>query len=410
MFTESEQDLLARTYVIPYMCDHVHVLAAAMRAFGLRGEVIPISNESTAAQGGKVVLGRECLPCLLVVGDVLAYAGRPGFNPAAHALFITTSNGPCRFGQYQMIYRQILDEHGLAEMAIVGPNAENSYMGFGKRPGALRRLAWEGLIAVDLLQQALLHVRPYEVHPGESDRAYAASLEKVLARLRAGGHSLRDVLFDCAHAFDAIAVDRNRPRPVIGVTGEIYVRHNYFANRDLVRTLEALGAEVRLETVMGWGYYTNWHFAEMSNALGRPGAQLVMQASDLYQRWRERRLRGGMAHLLPAGPEGSCGDLVDAMQRYGTRALECESVITLGKAAEWAAEGIDGIVNVMPFSCMAGIIVSGLAVRLRRDYDNIPWLDLSFDQQRTTNLQTRLEAFMHQAEHRRARRMEAVAG
>ena len=65
-----------------------------------------------------------------------------------------------------------------------------------------------------------------------------------------------------------------------------------------------------------------------------------------------------------------------------------------------------GIVNAMPFSCMAGIVAAGLANRVRADYDNIPWLDLSFDLQRTTNLQTRLEAFVHQATHRHARRAQ----
>ena len=185
------------------------------------------------------------------------------------------------------------------------------------------------------------------------------------------------------------------------------MRLNRFANRDLIHTLEALGAEITLATVMEWFYYTNWHFAELEGAHGRYRRRLVMQASDLYQRYRERRLRKPLAHLLPTGPEQPTGRLVAAMRRYGNPALECETVMTIGKAAEMAEEGIDGIINVMPFSCMAGIIASGLAVRLRRDHDNVPWLDLSYDLQRTTNLQTRLEAFMDQASHRHARRLAA---
>jgi hypothetical protein len=45
---------------------------------------------------------------------------------------------------------------------------------------------------------------------------------------------------------------------------------------------------------------------------------------------------------------------------------------------------------------MPGIISSAMAPRVRRDLDWIPWLDLSFDGQETTNTRTRLEAFMHQ--------------
>lgn len=405
---QADADLLQRTYLIPNMCDHAHAIAAAMHAYGIRGEVIAAPSEESAGIGAKVVLGRECLPCLIVVGDVLARARRPGFDPTKYALFITTSNGPCRFGQYQMLYRQILDENGLADLAIVGPNAENSYMGFGDNPTAIRLLAWNGLTAIDLLQQVVHHTRPYEIHPGETDRVYDTAFGAVLACVRERGAGLAGLLRDCAAAFDAIPVDRSRPRPRIGITGEIYVRLNRFANRDLIRTLEALGAEITLATVMEWFYYTNWHFAELEAAHGHRRRRFVMQISDLYQRYRERRLRKPLAHLLPTGPEQPTGRLVAAMRRYGNPAYECETVMTVGKAAEMAEEGIDGIINVMPFSCMAGIIASGLAVRLRRDHDNVPWLDLSYDLQRTTNLQTRLEAFMDQATYRLARRLAAA--
>ena len=61
--------------------------------------------------------------------------------------------------------------------------------------------------------------------------------------------------------------------------------------------------------------------------------------------------------------------------------------------------GANGIVAVMPFSCMPGIVTAAIAPRLRRDLDNIPWLDISFELQKSTNIQTRLEAFMSQAKH-----------
>jgi predicted nucleotide-binding protein (sugar kinase/HSP70/actin superfamily) len=66
------------------------------------------------------------------------------------------------------------------------------------------------------------------------------------------------------------------------------------------------------------------------------------------------------------------------------------------RAIESVRQGASGILNVLPFSCMPGIIASAMGPRLRQDLDWIPWLDLSFDGQETTNIRTRLEAFMHQ--------------
>ena len=62
-----------------------------------------------------------------------------------------------------------------------------------------------------------------------------------------------------------------------------------------------------------------------------------------------------------------------------------------------ARHGVSGIVNVLPFSCMPGMIVMSMAHKLRDRMGGVPWLDVAFDGQRETNLHTRLGAFMHQA-------------
>ena len=86
--------------------------------------------------------------------------------------------------------------------------------------------------------------------------------------------------------------------------------------------------------------------------------------------------------------------------------LRTEAPLTLGKAIDFARQGLDGILNVMPFTCMPGAVVAGLAGRIRADNGHIPWLDVSFDGLGETNQQTRLEAFLHQAGQFRHRRSD----
>ena len=183
---------------------------------------------------------------------------------------------------------------------------------------------------------------------------------------------------------------------------------NSFANREMIRSLERLGGEVTLASLMEWMYYTNFHYGALKRSLGLHKESLVMQVTDLYQRYRERSLRSPLARHLIWPPEQSSAYLVTAMRDYANPALECETVMTLGKAVAFARLGVAGIVNAMPFSCMAGIVSAGLAGRIRSDYDNLPWLDLSFDLQKSTNMETRLEAFMYQAQHRHARELAAA--
>jgi hypothetical protein len=65
----------------------------------------------------------------------------------------------------------------------------------------------------------------------------------------------------------------------------------------------------------------------------------------------------------------------------------------------------------MPFNCMTGIVVAGMAPRFRIDTSDVPRLDLSFDGLGRTNIRTRLEAFIYQArQHQRRAQPDAQAG
>jgi predicted nucleotide-binding protein (sugar kinase/HSP70/actin superfamily) len=57
---------------------------------------------------------------------------------------------------------------------------------------------------------------------------------------------------------------------------------------------------------------------------------------------------------------------------------------------------VSGIINIMPFSCMPGLIVTALSGKIRKDYENFPWLNIDYDGTRGGNVETRLEAFIHQ--------------
>lgn len=89
-------------------------------------------------------------------------------------------------------------------------------------------------------------------------------------------------------------------------------------------------------------------------------------------------------------------DAMAQLRRYWDPSLGSEATLTMGRAVEMAHNGVSGIVNVLPFACMPGLVVAGMAPRLRRDLHDVPWLDVALDGQEETNIRTRLEAFVHQ--------------
>jgi predicted nucleotide-binding protein (sugar kinase/HSP70/actin superfamily) len=381
------------------MCDHAHAIAAVFHYFGQQAEVMPQADHESAMLGVSLVLGRECTPCAYVAGDIIRRLRQPDIDPAHTTLFISTAEGPCRYGQYHVLLRHILDDHGFGAVKIIYPTAENSYRGFGEHPTAFRLLAWRAIVAVDLLQGLLLHHRPYALDKDEVARVYQTGLAQILDAVSEGGGRLRGVMADIGRAFRGLAEDRSTPRPLIGLVGEIYVRQHWPSNHNVIHQIEELGGEVILANMMEYLYYVNWWYIYKSRMHGEWREMLITKMTDVYQRVIEFWLSGPVADLLLHRFESRAGTLMKHTAHYMDPLISTEAVITIGKAVELAHLGASGILNVMPFTCMPGTMSAGLAPKVRADLHGIPWLDLSYDMQQTTNVQTRLEAFMYQATH-----------
>jgi predicted nucleotide-binding protein (sugar kinase/HSP70/actin superfamily) len=400
-----------RKVYIPNMADHAFPLAAALRHFGTDAEVLPAPSEASLTAGLRECVGRECMPCFLCVGDFLGKAREPGFDPERTTFFLPEASGPCRFGQYTALLRDVLDRHGCEAVTIMTPRSKQGYGNLGENATAVRKLAWQAMVAMDLLCRLLHEHRPYELEAGAADAAYAECMERVVEATEAGGgRALEQAMRWVAGRFGTLPVDRETERPVVAVIGEIYVRWNAFANRDLFREVEALGGEVLVSSLGEMMYLTCYRGLSDAWGSGEYRRMISPVLTDLYQSWRERRLHRIVAPLLRRPDEEPVYKLVRAIRPYYDARLSTEAVLSIGRALEYGRAGVDGILNVLPFSCMPGVIVTGMAPRIRKDLDFIPWLDIPYDAQKATNVRTRLEAFMHQVTQFQRRRGKATGG
>jgi predicted nucleotide-binding protein (sugar kinase/HSP70/actin superfamily) len=394
------RNMASSTVYVPFMSDHAFALAAAMRSVGVQAEVLPPPNEESTAIGLDLCYGRECLPCFLCTGDIVRKCREPGFDTSSAVFLMPSGPGPCRFGQYSVLQTTILEEQGFGDAQIASPTSEDSYSMFSDDPVRLRKLSWQGLVAVDLLAKALHEHRPYEVVPGEADAAYRTCLDRVIQAIEAGGdRHLIEALGWTAEHFGAIRTDRSELRPLIGVIGEIYLVLNAFSNLDIVRTVEAAGGEVMLGTATDWLLFTDWWRKDLAWRLGQPAEFVKALLTDLYERRVEHRLFRALEPALRHPPETSVPEVMEGLEASYEPALGTEAVLTMGRMLDMAGHGVSGLVNVLPFGCMPGIIVATMAPKLRERMSGIPWLDVAYDGQQETNVRTRLEAFMHQAFH-----------
>ena len=87
------------------------------------------------------------------------------------------------------------------------------------------------------------------------------------------------------------------------------------------------------------------------------------------------------------------------------RAIGGECIETVGDTVYGARNGIDGIVHIMPFSCMPEIVAQNILPKVSKNED-IPILELVLDEQtgKAGNI-TRIEAFIDLVKRKKMRQI-----
>ncbi|MBN1345946.1 MAG: CoA activase [Phycisphaerae bacterium] len=401
LYPEGAHKFTDRKLYVPYMGDGAYVIAAAFKGTGQDTEVMPITDNEALELGRRYTSGKECLPCTMTAGDMVKMCRQPGFDAKKTAFFMPSGSGPCRFGMYNCLHKMILDDIGFGDVPILAPSQDRNFYSelnvFKKDPS---RLAWNGIVACDVLQKARLALRPYEKEKGKVDEVYNRSLKQLCELLvkAPSEDAIAQFMQDSAEAFAAVPVDRSELKPRIGIVGEIYVRSHPVSNNQLIEKLEALGAETALASVGEWMYYTN---------LTRKGSAL---RSRDYKEWLNNALKDRVQHRIEhrlAAPfvpivgdviEPPTKSILECAAPYIDPTFEGEAVMSVGKIIEFCEHGCHGVVNAMPFTCMPSTIVSGVMRKVVRDaLGGMPAIGLSYDGQQDPALHTQLEAFVHQA-------------
>ncbi|MFH2012276.1 MAG: acyl-CoA dehydratase activase [Pseudomonadota bacterium] len=385
-----------RTIYIPYMSDHALAFSAALEACGIPSAVIPESDEDTLEWGRKLTSGKECYPCVLTTGNMVRLLKDPDFNRQRSAFLMPSANGPCRFGQYHRFHRLILNELGYEDVPIYALNQDETiYQELQTIGKKLIRLAWQGIISIDILEKRLRETRPYEKNPGETEGVYRHFVQNISDTIRKEG-DLFDVMKEARAEFDRIESNNGEKRPVIGIVGEIYIRSNNFSNDNIALKIESLGGEVWLPPISEWVFYTNFTSKRSSFNNKNYRGFFSTCLTELFQKLIEHRLVAVFDGSTKNHREPSTKQTLRWAEPYIDSSFEGETVLSIGKAVDFYKKGASGIVNVMPFTCMPGTIVSAILKRYRDDQNYIPVLNMAYDGQENASTQTRLEAFMYQ--------------
>jgi predicted nucleotide-binding protein (sugar kinase/HSP70/actin superfamily) len=315
-----------------------------------------------------------------------------------------SSNGPCRFGQYGRYIRLIMRRLGFDNLEVLsidqtgGMYAALNAAGSTKNGANLSKAIWRALVCVDMLQKALYHTRPRELKAGAADLAYHEALDELVHLVENDDmKALAKAQMRARERFESIRSSDLNTKPRVGLVGEIYVRHNRFANEDIIRRLETLGAEVESPPLSEWIFYTGYVNSMRANRQGLWRKRLSAKLTGLVQKMELGKLSKAWRNFFPLGAEDPpINPVIDLGENFLNRSIQGEAILSLGKGLEFYERGARGLVNIMPFTCMPGMVVGALTNHLRHAAAGMPAINLAYDGQSQTNTQARLEAFMYQ--------------
>ncbi|MQL52977.1 CoA protein activase [Desulfofundulus thermobenzoicus] len=336
-------------------------LSAMLEYLGVNVVVPPPSSKRTLTLGARHAPEFACLPLKLNLGNFMEARAL-----GADTILMAGGCGPCRFGYYAQVEHAILADLGYDyRLVVMEPPQRHIGELLAKIKYITGHSSWWEVVrgirfgyrkarAVDELEQMAHRMRPREVARGSTDRAFNRALQEIIAvrhprELPAAVERARSVM-------NKVPVE-SRTVPRIGIVGEIFTLLEPFANLDLERRLGYLGVEVDRSI-----YLSEW-------------------INDHLFLGLLRGLRSHKAACRAAAP-------------YLNHCVGGHGQETVGSTILYAREGYDGVIQLLPFTCMPEIVAHSILPRLSNSMD-IPVLTITVDEQSgEAGLVTRLEAFV----------------
>jgi len=344
------------------------VIQTLFESLNVEVVVPPINSKRTLQLGTRLSPESACLPLKLNLGNYIEAA-----NEGADTIVITGGIGPCRFGYYGEVERQILGDAGYAYDVVTLEPPDGSLLGLARRIRYLAgsknswvkilkalRFAYLKSVALDRVEDLIHAARPRLPDPRTTEKLYEDAKIRIAQTMTDIGvkDTVRWVQESIRERQEGLNPAERFYKPLrIGIIGEIYTILDPYTSVGIEEELGRLGVEVDRSI-----YLSGWVGNHVFQGLA-PGY---------------RSIKSYPGHAKPYLPHFVGG--------HGQE--------TVGAAVKFAKEGFNGIIQVFPLSCMPEIVAASVLPKVQEAY-RVPIMTLIVDEHTGhAGMQTRLEAFV----------------
>lgn len=383
VFTEE----MSKTYkiLVPQMSPlHFQLLDPVLNSEGYDFEMLPAPTREDVEIGLKYINNDACYPAIIVVGQLMSALLSGKYDVDKTAVIISQTGGGCRATNYIGYLRKALIDAGMKQVPILSLNASDMERqpGFKLTKSFLHRMI-QAVVYGDALMQCVLATRPYEINPGTADALCDYWIKKLRERItKANIFQYSKYIKNIIDDFDNLPVDKSKPRPRVGVVGEIYVKFHPSANNNINELIEKEGGEVVTSGLLDFFLYCamdSTYRAKHLDGTWLSGffGSLAREALELYR--------------LPYAKAVAASKNFDPLQRMTKVAKEAAHFIDLGNQCgegwfltgdmiDLIEKGAKQVVCLQPFGCLPNHVSGkGMVKTLSEAYPDVRIAAIDYD-------------------------------
>jgi len=193
-------------------------------------------------------------------------------------------------------------------------------------------------------------------NPGQAMDIFQEELTRIREEMKNGDFSsIEHQLLRSAERFRKIPLKQPAESvPTINLTGEIFVRRDELSRQYLTESLAKKGFATVCTPVAEWLHYSDFLVAQDPSGSGMSKIEwLGFLAKKKFMVKYEKRIKAalnksGLVHAEPLKIE----EIIDTAERFISRELAGEAVLTVGGALSEIVTHVCGVIAIGPFGCM----------------------------------------------------------
>lgn len=384
LFTKKDRK---KKIIAPFFTPFISPLIPSIfKVAGYEMETLPISDECSCDWGLKYSNNEVCYPATLIVGDIVKAFKEGRYDPDNTCVAITQTGGQCRASNYISLIKKALIENGYTHTPILsiafGSGIDNQQPGFKVNWLKVLPIALAAVLYSDCIAKFYYAAVVREKKPGQAAKLKDMYLEAAKPLiLKNRPEDLLSYLSLAVDEFNQICQQKSRPK--VGVVGEIFLKFNPFAQKDITTWLIDRGIEVvpPLMTDFFMQSFVNMKVNQDSHIKKKYIPDFAIDwLYEKVQKQIDKINKIGKAFLYFQPFENIYEKAEKAKQVISLNTQFGEGWLIAGEMSSFASQSINHVISLQPFGCIANHIVEkGIEKRIKSVYPQINILSLDFD-------------------------------